>query len=45
MKNTLFICFFVFKAVQEQQKMIEDLKTQNQNLQKQIDELKALIKK
>lgn len=33
------------KAVQEQQKMIEDLKNNNADLQKQIDELKALIKK
>lgn len=33
------------KAVQEQQQQMEVLKTINNNLQKQIDELKALIKK
>ena len=33
------------KAVQEQQQMIEELKTVNKNLQKQIDELKTEIKK
>ncbi|MEP6674337.1 MAG: tail fiber domain-containing protein [Ferruginibacter sp.] len=33
------------KAVQEQQKMIEDLKNNNADLQKQIDKLKTLIKK
>ena len=31
----------IIKAVQEQQQMIEELKKQNENLQKQINELKA----
>jgi hypothetical protein len=33
----------IIKAVQEQQQMIGDLKKQNENLQKQIDDLKALL--
>lgn len=33
----------IIKAVQEQQQMIDDLKKQNEKLQKQIDELKALM--
>ena len=30
----------IIKAVQEQQQMIDDLKNQNEKLQKQIDDLK-----
>lgn len=33
----------IIKAVQEQQQMIDDLKKQNEKLQKQMDELKALM--
>jgi Chaperone of endosialidase len=33
----------IIKSVQEQQQMIDDLKKQNEKLQKQIDELKALM--
>jgi hypothetical protein len=33
----------IVKAVQEQQQLIDDLKKQNEKLQKQIDELKAML--
>ena len=33
----------IIKSVQEQQQMIDDLKKQNEKLQKQIDELKAMM--
>lgn len=33
----------IIKAVQEQQQMIDDLKKQNEKLQKQIDELKGIM--
>lgn len=33
----------IIKSVQEQQQMIDDLKKQNEKLQKQIDELRALL--
>jgi hypothetical protein len=33
----------IIKSVQEQQHMIDDLKKQNEKLQKQIDELKAML--
>ncbi|MEO8712566.1 MAG: tail fiber domain-containing protein, partial [Parafilimonas sp.] len=33
----------IIKSVQEQQQMIDELKNQNENLQKQINELKALL--
>ena len=33
----------IIKAVQEQQQMIDDLKKQNENLQKQINDLKAIM--
>ena len=33
----------IIKAVQEQQQVIDDLKKQNEKLQKQIDELKGIM--
>ena len=33
----------IIKAVQEQQQMIDDLKSQNEKLQKQIDDLKKMM--
>lgn len=43
--NYQYFTVLAIKGIQEQQKQIDDLKTTNENLQKQIDEIKRTIRK